>query len=330
MGPILTLYGSFVQLLGLAILAQGRITHSRRLTETIIEILGKASVPPEASARAGVQADIAGNEILGGKWQRAWIILNDLHTEMSQEDETACWAQFQSDPNYGLALIETGGAQEAADTLTKEHQRKEALLGPKHYRVAELGGLLAMSQAALDQSETALAGFRASVPILLQRSCAAATATGGVLQRFRRSIILGAYFGSLAERNLAQEAFPIADVLKGSTVQVALKAASARVAAWNPAMSDLVRREQDSQKQIAALNVLLSNAANARNVTAVNDLRHRIDRLLDARAAMAAEIERRFPDYLELVWPKPLTLAETAAALRPGEALIVGAERSFI
>ena len=81
---------------------------------------------------------------------------------------------------YRIPAIELTG-YEADDILAEEHQKKEALFGPKQYRVAELGGLLAMSQAVLDQSETALAGFRASVPILLQRSRAVVTASGGVL-----------------------------------------------------------------------------------------------------------------------------------------------------
>ena len=34
------------------------------------------------------------------------------------------------------------------------------------------------------------------------------------------------------------------------------------------------------------------------------------------------EIERRFPDYADLINPKPATIAEARAALRPGEALM--------
>ncbi len=316
-----------------AVSAQGRYEDSRRLAEEVLEILDKVGVPPGAWERAQAQANIAGNEMLVGHWQRARTILNDLRAEMSREDVSAYKAQFRGDPNFGLALIKTGAANEAAEILAQEYASKRTLLGAKHYRTAELGGLLAMARATLNQHDAALAGFRKSVPILIQRSRALATTSGGALQRLRRKLILETYLDLLADKNLAGEAFTIADTLKGSTVQTAVTAASARAAARNPELSDLVRREQDAQQQIAALNALLSNAANTGDLKSVQDLRSRVDRLRGARATLAKEIEGRFPEYAELVRPKPGTLAETAKALRSGEALIatyVGNSRSYV
>jgi len=233
------------------VIAQGRFADSRRLNRAIFEILEKVGVPPGAWERARVQADMAANRILNGDWPRAHQILGDLRDEMEKADAATFQTHLRGDPNYGLTLIKSGAAIEAANTLVDEHARKLELLGAKHYLVAELGGLLAMARAALGETEAALAGFRAAVPILLQRSRAVAGV--GALQRFRRARILEAYLDLLAERGLAAEAFPIADALKGSTVQSAMAAAAARAAARDPELADLVRREQDAQKQVAAL-----------------------------------------------------------------------------
>ena len=112
---------------------------------------------------------------------------------------------------------------------------------------------------------------------------------------------------------------------------------SARAAAKDPALADLARREQDALAQIGALNGLLSNVLSApsgqQNLKAVKDLRLRIDRLRSARAALMKEIEARFPDYANLLDPKPVSIKEAQSNLRPGEALIatyVGESGSYV
>ena len=77
----------------------------------------------------------------------------------------------------------------------------------------------------------------------------------------------------------------------------------------------------------------MSNAAIEGNTATVTNLRSRADRLRAARAALAEEIGRRFPDYADLVRPEPAQLAATAALLHPDEALIttyVGQVRTFV
>ena len=51
------------------------------------------------------------------------------------------------------------------------------------------------------------------------------------------------------------------------------------------------------------------------------------------KSGLAEEIEGRFPEYAELVNPKPATVEVARASLSPGEALVatyVGAERTFV
>ena len=97
-----------------------------------------------------------------------------------------------------------------------------------------------------------------------------------------------------------------------------------------------MRSEQDAQKQAAALYGLLGNARSVptdrQNQAAIQSLQTRIDQLRSARAALAQEIEARFPEYAELINPKPATVEDARSILRPGKALIatyVGRERTF-
>jgi predicted nucleic acid-binding Zn-ribbon protein len=99
----------------------------------------------------------------------------------------------------------------------------------------------------------------------------------------------------------AAESFRLADAARGRSVQRALAAASARAAA-NPALADLARREQDAQKQIGALQRLLSNLLSSptdqQDAGAVKGLREQIDKLRDERARLREDLEKRFPDYV--------------------------------
>ena len=62
-------------------------------------------------------------------------------------------------------------------------------------------------------------------------------------------------------------------------------------------------------------------------------LREQIDKLRDERARLREDLEKRFPDYVNLIDPRPATIEQARAALRAGEALIstyVGADRTFV
>ena len=149
--------------------------------------------------------------------------------------------------------------------------------------------------------------------------------------------IRGTQTESGAGIDAAAEAFRIADVARSQAVQGALAASGARAAAGNSDLADLIRREQDSEKQIAALFAvqarILSEPGGQRDGGALIRLRTRIDDLRKARAALAEEIEQRFPDYANLINPKPATVANVQATLGSGEALIatyVADEKTYV
>ncbi|MCP5373039.1 MAG: CHAT domain-containing protein [Hyphomicrobiales bacterium] len=317
--------------MGKTLIEQGRFDEAQRLGQAILGILDRVGVDPGAVLRTNARADLGAIDVARGRWAAAGRTYGALQADLRGGGGQGMGERIRTDANYLLTLIRTGRAGEAAAILAPEVERKVRLIGDKHYVTAEFMGLLAMARAAEGAPDAALAGFRAAVPVLLQRS--RAVAGDGALQRFRRERILEAYLGLLVGRGLAEEAFPVAGALKGGTVQAAVAATAARAAARDPDLADLVRREQDARRQVAALYALLSNAANAGDRDAVQDLRGRIDRLRGARAALAEEIERRFPDYAALVSPRPPTLAEARAVLQPGEALVVtfvGPARTYV
>ena len=109
------------------------------------------------------------------------------------------------------------------------------------------------------------------------------TVTAARSQRLQN--IVEAYIALLAKSNdnatgeVSLETFALADAIRGQNVQKALAASSARSVAKDPALAELVRKEQDFGKQINAqlgtLNNALSSNARDENVVKATGRRSR-------------------------------------------------------
>jgi CHAT domain-containing protein len=137
--------------------------------------------------------------------------------------------------------------------------------------------------------------------------------------------------------NAAAETFRLGDLIRRHSVQNALAASAARATAKTPALAELARREQDLDKQIAAdigtLNNMLSVAPEERDANAVRDVQAELDKLRNERRSAKRDIERKFPEYANLVAPKPVTAEDVRAALKPDEAFLAfyfGHRSSFV
>ena len=162
-------------------------------------------------------------------------------------------------------------------------------------------------------------------------------------RNLRLQNIAEAYIGLLARSQMvpssdvAGETFGLADTIRGQSVRQALTASSARMSAKDPALTELIRQEQDLAKQInaqlGALNNALSLPAEQRDETVVKAIHAAIGKARGERDKARAEITRRFPSYADLVDPKPPTVESVRETLREDEALLsfyFGREKSFV
>ena len=191
----------------------------------------------------------------------------------------------------------------------------------------------------------AIREFRAAIPILMASSRENAddddtTAVAARSQRLQG--IVEAYLAMLArEKNasadIGGETFSLADAIRGRSVQQALAASSARAAAKDPALAELVRKEQDLGKQVNAqlgtLNNVLSLPSGERDDKGVQAINASINALRAARLKARQEIGQRFPAYADLVAPKPPSVEQIKATLTDGEAMLsfyFGQTSSFV
>jgi hypothetical protein len=155
--------------------------------------------------------------------------------------------------------------------------------------------------------------------------------------------VIEAYIALLARLNggtpdgIADETFGLAEFIRGGAVQKALAASSARSVAGNAELAQRVRREQDLRKQIGAqfglLNNVLALPPAQRDDGKVAELRRELEDLRGAHEKERQGIAEQFPDYADLIDPKPPSIEEIKTALRPDEALLAfyfGRQSSFV
>ena len=109
-----------------------------------------------------------------------------------------------------------------------------------------------------------------------------------------------------ASGDVGAETFSLADAIRGRSVQQALAASSARAAAKDPALAELVRKEQDLGKQV---NAQLGHAQQRVVFAVGTSATTRASRRSTPRSMRCApngvkarqEISQRFPAYADLV-----------------------------
>jgi CHAT domain-containing protein len=339
-------------LLAQIICDQGRYAEAGALTDNAIEVYrslgtGKGSVA------------LAQGLMLKGRVQH---IKNDSTNALASFDEASSLLaeEFElhkrfinSNTSYGAALLAAGKTSAAVAFFERTATAKRALFGDSNYATAEARGYLGAALAKSGNRDRALTEFAASVPILLQASRQASDASGddpgdnaSPTDRDRQiHQILEAYIELLSQLrpderagiDPAAESFRLADAARARGVQRALSESAARSSIRDPALAVLVRQDQDAQKQVNALFGLLSNILNSpaeeQDAAALQQLRERLNGLRHARGVFRNEIERRFPDYNNLIEPQAATVADVQSKLRPGEAMLsiyVGREESLV
>jgi CHAT domain-containing protein len=126
---------------------------------------------------------------------------------------------------------------------------------------------------------------------------------------------------SETETELRNAAFEGAQWIMFSSAARAVAGVGARLAAGDDDLGALIRERQDlellNQSQAEALDAALAEGREGEaERAALRDGRQRF-------AAVEAELAARFPDYAEFSVPKPMSMAETRALLRDGEALVL-------
>jgi CHAT domain-containing protein len=319
---------------GLAVLGQGRSVEAEQLARAAIAIYERVDATRSwglASARGELGSALVAQE----RWADALASYDAMVAGLAG-DELGARRFAVGNLDWATALLKTGRVDPAIAMVTRQLEYRRKVFGEQHYGTALARAYLGMALAAKGQRQPALQAFRDSLPILLASAQNSEEDSGTTTAR-RLHLVLDAYIRLLADIkgtpieanagvDAAAEAFRLADAARGQRVQKALEAASARVTLRDPALVDLARREQDAGQELVGLEATLIAAlaapADQQDAASADALRQQIAQLRKTRDGLRQEIARRFPDYAELINPKPATIEQTRRTLRAGEALV--------
>jgi CHAT domain-containing protein len=227
------------------------------------------------------------------------------------------------------------------------YQRNLKSVGPKHPRTALTQGFYAMSLQEQGHIAEAKKHFTESLPILVEQvRNDSENQTSSLKSQKRFAMLVESYVAVLfseaksnesVAKDLIAEAFKYADMARASSVQRALTQSTARLNIKDSKLEKLARLEQDLQRRINSLSellVALSAASPERQLPTIQaKLKQDIDSLKLERVSVKKEIEYKYPEYFDLVEPKPITVARTTKTLKSDEVLVTwyfGDRQSYV
>ena len=147
-----------------------------------------------------------------------------------------------------------------------------------------------------------------------------------------RSVALGVLYGAQMEalvtpKEALETSYEVEQRFRSSVTAKAVSTLAARFAAGTNELAQLVRKDQDIIAEAELLNKSIVSAVSRppaeRNATAEAQMRKRIEEIKSERDKLQDIFKRRFPDYVALSKPEPLSVTETQALLADDEALVV-------
>ena len=324
-------------------LEQGRLDQAEAVIVRTLKAIGDGSSSALSLRAVGLLKMQAEVEMLRNRWERALEIHRQRESLLRSAGTERGNFGFYS-VEYAYTLIRLKRAPEALIMLRPIVAARSQLYDQDSLSYWEGQAFLGIALAANGQVADALRELQVAMPRVLDISKGERSSSeAGVLRTARLNWLLDGYINLLAgqakagDRIALDEAFRMADLARGSTVQRALAASATRAAIVEPELATLARREQDLQREISALadaiGNLLARGRVAEQDKVVGDMRAELSRLRKEHTGQQAEIDRRFPGYAALLNPKPASIATIQKLLRAGEALVsiyVGSERTLV
>ena len=334
-------------ILGLAdiLVEQGRYEEAEQLTRIAIEINRKVGVLEGSNATASMLASLGGILNLRGKVAEAVEVYAELDKAIADWDPQA--RQTLELTGARIYTIFASGRIEAGISAAQALLKREiARVGEKHFDTASARGILAIGYMRAGKDAEALREFDAAVPVLVAGASESSDADDATLvaaRRQRAQTIVEAYLSLISKDataltgKIAAQTFYIADAVRGQSVQRAVAALGARMIAKDEKLAELIRQEQDLALQIPALLRTLNNSLELppgeRDEAGITSINATIARLRAERATVTSNIIKAFPNYGELIDPKPTSVADVQKVLQPGEAMLsfyFGHSASFV
>ena len=313
---------------------QGRTAEAVMLAQETIKTIKAGNTADDAITMVHARKTLGSTLVSDRKFKDADEVFEEMR--LGIEKQGAVKNKIPAtDLDWVIAMLKVGKSKGALE-MTQEMLAAVAKLSNfSESRMSYLQAFHAMSLHANAKDDQAREIYRKVMPTLVDRvRNDAENQTGSNKQQERTVLILEDNISLLAKqykaqpqaRQFAAEAYSLADLARGSSVQRALNASAARANIKDPQLAILARKEQDTHRRIGSLEDILTGLMGAppeQQLPVIQGkLKADIATLKSERDKFRKEIEQKFPDYSDLVNPKPATIDRTQQHLKPDEVLV--------
>ena len=300
---------------------RGQWAESERHLRRAIELLDAARVARTHPLQLGLQQNLLTALWASGRLDEARRELDAL--DALRTSQRLPPSRLQLPFERGLVDLAQGRAAEAAALFAKLADDNQQLYGAGAFYTAQARGLQASAlwaSGAEAERDTASDLLKDAVlDMLAPRN--ADLFDDNAIRRPVRELIFRSYLEAAAWRGglQAMVAMGVADRLATTGAARAVADAAVRASASDPALAELVRKEQDLRRQIDALR----SEGSAVNASADAPVRRRWADLELQRQQAQDQIRTRFPEYDRLLHPPLANPTEVAQRLRRNEVLLL-------
>lgn len=310
---------------------RGHYAQAAVLAEWGDRALQEAGISESSSLRLNGRQVWASALVSAGRPAEAVRLLDAIRGRIDEDDrleEGFGQGTLMSVQAY-LQVGRTDDALQSAERLLRHHARH---YGTDHYYTAEARAYRAMALRRGGRADEARREFARAVQTLADPQRVVGRQQASLARTRRLRHILNEYLDLLAGRQGAgaaadvAEAFRLADVARWQSVQKALAGSALRAAAGSPELGALIKRVQDADDELQAVykNLITQRSAPPEQQlpAVIKAMEQRIAELQRQQQRDQADIRRQFPQYDELLSPRPADWTNARRALRPREALL--------
>ena len=273
-------------------------------------------------SRNRINAALIGSD----QWQEA---LNSFEMQDREAQRTNASRTLSGQTQYrSYVYLKLGRNEEALRMLRGNLRFNADNFGEDHYFTAMNRGMLAVAMSRTGHAADARNEFARALKNMASPESLTGDYVETALQIKTKRFILQSYLQLLAQTAAtqakdAETIFQVADQLNTSKVQQALSEAAVRSGVTIPGLSDIIRQEQDAKNEISSLTSYISGQGSEgdkrRTPQIIDQMRARMKQLENLRKEYKAQIQKKYPEYFQLIQPKAPSREDIAQQLQPDE-----------
>lgn len=310
--------------------AQARYKDSLRVAEKVRQIQTSAGLSDNTAQSIWTRHRIVKNLVAQRRWEEARKEFADIDKVVGDSERLKPIARMVD--LRGLTQLHTQQTPEAIKTFKGTLDWTVQNFGEKHYFTAFKRGLYGMALAQdANQQNLALAELESAVRLLSTPDTLSAQLEESPFRLALRQQIYKTYIQLIAQQThnpkATELAFAASGQLMSSSVQQAIGEAAARAAIKKPGLGNIARQDQDAKAELSTLYGYISAQAGEsqqQKMTpeVIKAMRERIGELESQRREYKNQIQKEYPEYFQLLQPKPPAPQDIAEQLQPNELFI--------